>query len=117
MQPVPLVLGGVVVAASLAVAVVLYDRFGVGEIGYGARSFSVASDDLVRVTFEVRRADPGAPALCTVRARGVTGEEVGKALVRIEPAREQTVIRTHDLATTARATTGEVAGCSLEPRP
>ena len=116
-RAVPYVLGALVVAASLAAAVVLYGRFGVSEIGYGARGFVVGSDQLVQVSFEVRRAEPATPALCTVRARDTTGAEVGAALVRVPPSDRTTVVVSHDLVTTGRANTGEVTGCSLERAP
>ena len=113
-QPVVLVLGGLTVAASLGAAVVLYQRYGDPDVQSGTRGYVVESDALVRVEFEVAK-DPGATALCTVRAQDRTGAEAGVALVRVGPADTRRVVVVHPLPTTSRATTGEVTGCSLAP--
>ena len=111
MKPVPIVLGAVVVALSLVVAVVLYGRYGPGEVRSGLLSFEVVSDSTVRIRFEVVK-DPAQTAVCTVRARDREGTEAGVALVRVEPAAEGRTRVSYDLATRLRATSGELIGCS-----
>jgi len=113
-RPAVLALGGLTAAASLGVAVLLFQRYGSPDVQSGTRGYVVASDTLVTVEFEVAK-DPAATALCTVRARDRTGAEAGVALVRVGPAADRRVVVVHPLQTTSRATTGEVAGCSLEP--
>lgn len=109
-----LLLGGAVMLACLGLAVLLFSRFGQTDVGFGARGFEVLSDRAVRVDFEVRK-DPADTAVCTVRARDADGAETGQALVRIGPSDQGTVVVRHELATQARANTGEVTGCSLAP--
>jgi hypothetical protein len=113
-RPVTFVLGGLAVLVSLGVAIVLYRAYGQAEVGFGPRGYTVESDSLVRVVFDVDKA-PGATALCTVRARDRYGDEAGSALVTVGPSarRQQTV--TYDLATRARANTGEITDCTLAP--
>ena len=103
-------LGGLV---GLVVAFLLWQTYGRSELGFGPRGFTVSSDTLVEVEFEVDK-DPGATALCTVRARERSGAEVGTALVRVGPSAERRQVVSYDLATTGRAATGELTGCSLE---
>ena len=111
MRPLTLVLGAVVAVVSLGVAFLLYSRYGDADLRAGVRTFTVESDTLVRVQFDVVK-DPATAALCTVRARGADGGEVATALVRIEPSPQSRQVITRELATTARAVSGEVTGCS-----
>jgi hypothetical protein len=111
----PAVLVGTLGAlVGLVLAVVLYRTFGAGEVQYGPRGYVVESDTLVQVEFEVVK-DPAATAVCAVRSRGGDGSEVGSALVRVGPAPERRQVVTHPLPTTARAVSGEITGCSLQP--
>ena len=110
-SPVVLALGGLTAAASLGAAVLLYQRYGDPDVQSGTRGYVVESDALVRVEFEVAQ-DPGATALCTVRAQDPTGAEAGLALVRVGPAATRRVVVVHPLPTTSRATAAEVTGCS-----
>ena len=64
MRPVTFVLGGLAVLVSLGVAIVLYRAYGQAEVGFGPRGYTVESDSLVRVVFDVDKA-PGATALCS----------------------------------------------------
>jgi hypothetical protein len=103
-------LGGLV---GLVVAFLLWQAYGRTDVGFGPRGFDVTSDTAVTVEFEVDKA-ASATALCTVRARERSGEVVGTALVRVGPSEDRRQVVTYPLATTARAATGEVTGCSLE---
>jgi hypothetical protein len=112
-RPVTVVLGGVAVLVSLVVAVVLYRAFGDSpDVGFGPRGYTVQSDRLVEVVFEVVK-DPGRTALCTVRSRDREGSEVGNALVRVGPAAKRRTVVTYDLTTSARGATGEITSCTL----
>ena len=100
-------LGALVVLAGTAVAVKLYRQY--AEAPYQVRVVDVTgiSDTGVTVTFEVRKS-PDQAAVCTVRARGRVGEEVGRASVRM-PAGTTRI--THTLHTTKPPVTADVAGC------
>ena len=114
LRPLTILLGALAVLVSLVVAVVLYRAFGDSpDIGFGVRGYTVASDRQVQVVFEVDK-DRTKTALCTVRARDRTGDEVGNSLVRVGPTPRRSSIVTYELATSGRAATGEVTGCALE---
>ena len=111
-----MLVAAVAAVVGLAVAVLLFRGYGPGGVAYESRGYTVESDALVRVEFEVAK-DPAAAAVCSVRAQDRTGAEVGNALVRIGPSPQSRQVVTHDLPTTARAVTGEVTGCSAERAP
>ncbi len=113
MRRAPIVLGVVGGLIGLAVAVLLYRGYGAQEVAFGPRGFTVQSDALVRIEFEVDK-DAAAVALCTVRARDRTGLEVGNALVRVGPSADRSQVVTYDLTTRSRAVSGEITACTLE---
>lgn len=78
--------------------------------------FTVVSDSAVTVRFDVRK-QAGERAYCIVRARGRDGSEVGKDVAEVDTVGgpEKDVRAEFELATMAKAVTGEVAGCSSEP--
>lgn len=87
-----------------------------GEPKATVSGFTVVSDNAVAVRFDVRK-KPGGRAYCIVRARGRDGSEVGRDVAEVDstgsPGKE---VRTEfELATTTKAVTGEVAGCSSKP--
>ena len=100
----------------LVFAVLLFRGYGAGDVTYGPRGFTVESDSLVRVEFEVDK-EPASTAVCTVRSRDRTGAEVGQALVRVGPSEQRRQVVTYDLRTSGRANTGEITGCSPETAP
>ncbi len=103
--------------AGLLVAIALFTAYGAGEDArISIRGYEVLSDRAVRVDFEVVK-EPSATALCSVFARGADGAEVGNALVRIGPSDDGVVRQSRELATTARAVTGEVLRCEVEGAP
>ena len=117
MRPVTVVLYGVAVLISLAVAIVLYRAFGQSpDIGFGPRGYTVHSDRSVQVVFEVDK-KPSRTALCTVRARDEAGTEVGNSLVQVGPSAKRRVIVTYELATSGRAVDGEITECTLTGSP
>ena len=101
----------VVVGALIAVGVyVLYERHNEGRLPYEVRGYEVLSDRAVRVSFEVSLAR-GERGECKLRARGRSLNDVGTAIVPVGPGKGGALVTSHDLATTARAVTGEVTGC------
>ena len=101
-----------------AVAEYLYDRYTTARVQARVVGFSVLSAEAVRIDLEVLK-PAGSPAYCIVRSRGSTGAEVGRAVVVVdaEGTAERTVRIQHELATSARAVTGEAGRCSAEPIP
>lgn len=104
------------VAAALAVCLVaglvaLARALSDPAVTAGVRSFATAARS-VRVTFEVNK-DPGATAVCVVRARNRRGAEVGREEVRIGPAAGRQQVITYELPTTDRPISGEVRDCRL----
>jgi hypothetical protein len=101
----------VVLVALVGVAIVGYRNLGTQPIEGKQVAFRVLDDHTVHITLEVQRDDPRRPADCVVRARAESGVEVGRKEVLIHPAdgttRQETVLRT-----SARATVGEVYGCT-----
>ena len=73
--------------------------------------YQVTSDHAVDVRFQVDKAADRS-ALCTLRARASSGEEVGRLDVPVAAgARSQTLTAT--VKTSARAIVGEVSECRL----
>ncbi|HWH29183.1 MAG TPA: DUF4307 domain-containing protein, partial [Mycobacteriales bacterium] len=101
----------------VAVAWVLYQRYGVDDVPVRPVGFQVLGDDAVRVEFEVTPPE-GGTAWCLVRAREVGGTEVGRVFVPVRPRDDGGPVRVeHELDTTQRAVTGEVPRCLPSPPP
>ncbi|MEX2291311.1 MAG: DUF4307 domain-containing protein [Mycobacteriales bacterium] len=113
-----LVLSVLFVALLTGIGTVLYARFFTEQVRARVIDFQVLSDEVVRIDLEVVKT-PGSPAYCLLRARGSDGAEVGRDIVVVDArgTLDRVVRGEHDLATTARAVTGESAGCSAEPVP
>ncbi len=110
-------LGGMFVALVISIVLAFYSRFGREEVRAQEIGFSVLSDTEVRVDFAVTfSADEPAQdrAYCTVRSRDEFGRETGRQLVEVGRTSDRVVVA-HVLATSRRAVTGEVDGCSLQP--
>lgn len=101
----------VVLLGLLGVALIGYRNIGSTPVEGQQVAFEVLDDHSVRVTVEVQRDEPQRPVDCVVRGRSEDGLEVGRREVLIHPAngvtRQDTVLRT-----SARATIGEVYGCT-----
>ena len=107
-------LAGAVALVGLVAAYMLFARYTARTATAAVRGFTVVSDAQVEVRFEVRKPGP-ATTYCVVRARAADGAEVGSTAVRVGPAGQGTVQVTYRLATSGRANTGEVDGCSARP--
>jgi uncharacterized protein DUF4307 len=77
----------------------------------GVVSFDVVSANAVRVTVEVVR-DPSTPAVCVLRARDASGEEVGRREVRVPTGGGRRRVLEWTVPTRGRAVTGELESCS-----
>jgi uncharacterized protein (DUF58 family) len=100
-------------AMMAAIIVTLTTRAFNGDPKASVTGFTVVSDREVTVRFSVRKR-AGSRAFCIVRARGLDGSEVGRDVAEVDPeGNSDKELRTaFSLATTGRAVTGEVAGCS-----
>ena len=112
------VLGALFAGLLVAIGAALYQRISEVDVRAQVIDFQVRSDRTVTIDVEVVK-PPGAQAYCVLRARGRDGAEVGREIVAIDPVGSgaRVVRLEHDLATTARATTGEAGRCSAEPVP
>ncbi|MEU8621383.1 DUF4307 domain-containing protein [Streptomyces sp. NPDC048623] len=72
--------------------------------------FAVVSDTEVQVHLEIRK-DAGVKGVCTLRSRSEDGAEVGRKDVRVDEAADR-IDKVYTIRTTARATTGELVGCT-----
>lgn len=103
---------GLVIVVTAIVAAIGYKNLGSPPIEGKQVAFDVTSDSTVRLTIEVHRDDPHRSAECVVRARSISGEEVGRKEVLIPPASVDTVRNETVIRTSARSVTGDVYGCS-----
>lgn len=97
----------------LALSMVAYNNLGSPPIEGKAAAFDLLDDESVRIRLEVRRDNPDQAAVCVVRARGLSGREVGRKEVFV-PAGESTTYQSTVLTASAKPVTGEVFGCSHE---
>ena len=108
---VPLIILAVVIAASLAVTVKLYQEF--GQTSYQAQivGWDPPSDTQILIHFTVNVPD-GAPAKCRLEARDYGGNVLGDRDVVVHPLGDATSIDAKEaVATTAKASAGYVLGC------
>ncbi|HWH01021.1 MAG TPA: DUF4307 domain-containing protein [Pilimelia sp.] len=100
-----------VVAATAALSVRLYQQYGDPAYEPQLLRYSEVSDSQIVVTFAVRKPADQA-ALCALRASARDGLVVGRAEVRVPAGVSQLTYR---LATEARPTTPEVLRCRPVP--
>ena len=100
---------GVVVTLA---AIKVYKQYGGLEVSFQVRGYEATSDKSVRIRFTVKSKD-GKAVACLVRARDKSGVETGSALVPVAARTDggRTTQVTYELATQARAVTGEVLTC------
>ena len=88
----------------------LYARHTAGSLSYEVRGYRRVSDAAILITFDVQLA-PGQRGECKLRARARSGEEAGSAIVPVGPSPRRTLTTSYQLATTSRASSGEVVAC------
>jgi len=76
--------------------------------------FRVVDDSRVTVTYNVGK-DPGATAVCSLRALDRSKAVVGIARVTVGPSPQRVTRRTDEVRTSALAVTGVVQECGLRP--
>lgn len=108
---VPLIILAVVIAASLAVTVKLYQQF--GQTAYQAQivGWDPPTDSRIVIHFTVT-VPAGAPAKCALQARDYGGNDVGHRDAVVRPVGDATTIDAREaVTTTAKASAGYVLGC------
>ena len=109
-------LAALVVGLLVAIGSFLYDRATGVQVRGQVRTFDIRSDR--EVVMELEAAKPaGEKAYCVIRARGAKGLEVGRdiAVLDAEGTADRVVRGSFVLATTERAVTAELAGCTADP--
>ena len=108
---VPIILAVLVVLASAAVSVRLYQQY--GNPDYDARIVQWSDDSATRITIDFTvRVPAGASASCLLTAQTYDGAEVGRRVVTVTADRGDTTITARgDVPTTARAAVGKVIRC------
>jgi len=108
---VPIVFAVLILTASVALTVRLYDRYGGTDYTSRIVGWSDDSDTRLTVEFEVRIPANGTAA-CVLRARSYDGAEVGRREVRVaNPGATGPIRAREDVPTRARASHGDVVRC------
>ena len=110
-RTVPFIIMALVIAASLALTIKLYQEY--GQTDYQAQIVGwdtpTATQILIKFTVDV---PSGKPAKCTLRARDYGGNDVGERDVVVRPVGHASVINAQEaVTTTAKASVGDVLGC------
>jgi hypothetical protein len=101
-------LAAVLGLALLAFSYAAWHHISAGRTTFTVLGYDVVDDHSVQVRFEVHKKGTTS-VVCEVRARDRDGVEVGKQDVSVGVGVTEV---SHRLATTHRAATGEVTGCS-----
>lgn len=107
-------LGVLVVALTVIVAVVAYQRFARADVQGTINAYQVLDDHTVSVTISVTRTDPSQPVSCIVRARSSDGDETGRREILVLPAEEATVQVSTTVKSYKRAFVGDIYGCGTD---
>jgi hypothetical protein len=107
----PILIGALVLAASLAITIRLYQQYGQTDYQGQIVGWSDVTDARMTVRFTVR-VPPGGSASCVLRARAYDGSEVGRLTVTVTAQGDATTIEAAEpVPTTARAAVGDVIMC------
>jgi hypothetical protein len=108
---VPIVFGVAVIVVSLLLAVRLYRQY--GDPNYDAQIVGWTGVTATQITIDFTvRVPAGGSASCLLRARSYDGAEIGSRTVTVAAAGDDTTIEASEpVATTARASVGEVIRC------
>jgi Domain of unknown function (DUF4307) len=110
-RTVPFIIMGLVIVASLALTIKLYEQFGQTDYQSQIVGWDPPTDTRILIKFTVT-VPAGQPAKCTLRARDYGGNDVGERTVVVHPVGNASAINaTEAVTTTARASVGDVLGC------
>jgi hypothetical protein len=104
------------VLATAGLAWVVWAGLGQAEadVRWTDLGYQVIDNSRVSVTYDVGK-DPGATAVCSLRALDRQKSAVGIAQVTIGPTQRRVTRRTDQIRTSALAVTGVVRDCRLRP--
>jgi uncharacterized protein DUF4307 len=103
-----------VAAATVAVAIVGYQRFGRQDVKGELAGYHLVDAETVSVTITVTRLDPSRPVVCIVRARSIDGSETGRREVLVVPSQQASVQVTTIVKTSRPPVAGDVYGCGTD---
>jgi hypothetical protein len=110
-RTVPAILLALVIVASVAVTIKLYEQYGQTDYQAQIVGWDPPTDTRILIHFTVS-VPAGKSAKCTVRARDYGGNELGRRDVVVHPVGDATTIDAKEaVTTTARASVGDVLGC------
>ena len=110
------VLGALLAAFIGTIILALWMRLSADTVSAQVVGYRVTSDNAVAISIAVDKRQ-GSRAYCVVRARDADGREVGRDVAEVDTVGtdQRRVRTTFELATSGRAVTGELAGCSPQP--
>lgn len=109
-----IVLGVLVVAAGIAVAVLGYQRLGTSDVSGSLAGYQVIDSETAAVTISVTRSDPSRPVDCIVRVRSKDGGETGRREVLVAPSTAATVQVTTTVKSSRPPAMADVYGCGTD---
>ncbi|SPM41209.1 membrane protein [Mycobacterium numidiamassiliense] len=109
-----IVLGVLVVAAGMAVAVIGYQRLGTSDVSGSLAGYQVIDQETAAVTISVTRSDPSRPVDCIVRVRSKDGSETGRREVLVAPSTAATVQVTTTMKSSRPPAMADVYGCGTD---
>jgi hypothetical protein len=104
-------LTGLVLAVSIVIAVIGYQRLGTGAVSGTMAGYQVIDNETASVTISVTRSDPSRPVDCIVRVRAKDGSETGRREVLVLPSTQGTVQVTTTLKSSKPPVMADVYGC------
>ena len=111
---VAIVLGVLVVAAGIAVAVIGYQRLGTSDVSGSLAGYQVIDSETASVTISVTRSDPSRPVDCIVRVRAKDGGETGRREVLVPPSTAATVQVTTTVKSARPPAMADIYGCGTD---
>jgi hypothetical protein len=108
------VLGVLVVAAGIAVAVIGYQRLGTSDVSGSLAGYQVIDSETASVTISVTRSDPSRPVDCIVRVRSKDGSETGRREVLVPPSAAATIQVTTTVKSSRPPAMADIYGCGTD---
>ncbi|OBJ47682.1 DUF4307 domain-containing protein [Mycobacterium sp. 1423905.2] len=109
-----IVLGVLVIGASLVIAVVGYQRTATDPVSGTLAGYQLIDDETASVTISVTRSDPSRPVDCIVRVRAKDGSETGRREVLVAPSSQRTVQVTTTVKSSKPPAVADIYGCGTD---
>lgn len=111
---VAIVLGVLVAAAGIVIAVIGYQRISTSAVTGSLVGYRLVDDETASVTISVTRSDPSRPVACIVRVRATNGSETGRRELLVPPSEATTVQVTTTVKSSQPPVMADVYGCGTE---